>query len=804
MKHEDTKHQNEADSLWTMRDSLPRKLHVFPVDQAAFYPGMAAPVRANDELRQVALEQAYAENGNHIAFLAARGEGKPSEDNLHSVGVVARIERFGRLPDGAVQAYVQVLGRIEVDEWHTGYPATVSVSYPRETDSNPLKTRALFEKTRETFEELIKLLPGGNLPEFVKKPLSGLEDASKLADFVAASLNLKPEERQEVLEVMDLTERLELVLLHVAGDLEVKKLGIRIQSEIKEKQEKRQREYFLREQMGAIKRELGEEKDEKSVAEDKYEERIASVGLSEDAEEKARKELERLKLLTPESAEYNVIRTYLDVLLDLPWSDVTKDQLNMKRARKILDDDHFGLDKVKERITEFLAVQKLTSHRENRKGPILCLAGPPGVGKTSLGKSIARTLGREFYRFSLGGMRDEAEIKGHRRTYIGAMPGKILQAMTRAGTKNPVIMLDEIDKLGQDWRGDPSSAMLEVLDPEQNNSFLDHYIDVPFDLSQVFFICTANVKEHIPRPLLDRMEVVDIPGYIDHEKVEIARRHLLAKQRHENGLSSKEISVSKAALGKMIREYTMEAGVRNLERTIAAVCRKVAAGVASGEKRTVRVSERNLQKYLGPARFKKDRAARIEKPGVALGLAWTPVGGDTLLIESTRMDGSGKLKLTGKLGEVMSESAHLAMSYIKANADRFELDLDKLKEEDIHIHFPAGAIPKDGPSAGITITTALVSLLSGRCVNPTVAMTGEITLTGKVLPVGGIREKVLSAHRHGLKKVILPADNLQDLDEVPPAVRKEMEFHPVEYFEQVADLGFARAEEEERQLSAVN
>ncbi len=770
-----------------VEDQLPSHLHIFTVDQPLFFPGMSIPIHARDGERQTVLQQAIAANRKYFGFLARIDlQEAPLAENHHRVGVVARIVRSGRTPDGVIRAFVMVEKRFEVVEWQrTAAPLVARVSYPDETHGDAMRTKALFERTRHALMEYIKLIPG--YPAELNLPMLGIREGARLADFVAANINLKTEERQRLLETFDVTERLEQALIHLMGELEIRKLGQHIQQQIQENLEKRQKEFYLREQMKAIRKELGEEKDEKSMAEEKYAAKIEAARMPPEAEERAKKELQRLSQLSPESAEFNVIRTFLDVMLDLPWSVRTEDRVDIRRVKKVLDEDHFGLERVKERIVEYLAVRQLKGDGVSR-GPILCLNGPPGVGKTSLAKSVGRALDKKLYRFSLGGMRDEAEIKGHRRTYIGAMPGKILQGMTRAGTKNPVFVLDEIDKLGKDWRGDPSSAMLEVLDPEQNSAFLDHYLDVPYDLSEVFFICTSNVKENIPDALRDRMEIIDIPGYVDEEKAHIAERHLLPKQIADNGLLPGDLTLDRAAILEIVHDYTAEAGVRNLERQMARLCRKVAALKAGGRTGTVAIRRHSLAKYLGPKRFKDDLNKRVERPGMALGLAWTPFGGDVLLIESQRMPGNGQINLTGQLGNVMTESARLSLSYLKANAQKLSLPQPDLRETDLHVHFPAGAIPKDGPSAGITITTALASLFSGRKVKPGLAMTGEITLTGRVLPVGGIREKVLGAYRHGIHELIIPKANLQDLEEVPANVRKKMTFHGVETFEEVAVL----------------
>jgi ATP-dependent Lon protease len=609
-----------------------------------------------------------------------------------------------------------------------------------------------------------------------------------LADMVTSTINSTPEEKQKILEIQDSSKRLKAVTKLIHHQLEILELGNKIQSQVKGDMDKRQREYYLRQQLKAIKEELGET-DEGTVELDEYRAKIIEKDLPEEAVKEAERELDRLGRMHPSSAEYTVAMTYLDWLTELPWNESTEDNLDIKKARKVLDEDHFGLEKPKRRIIEYLAVRKL---KPDSKGPILCLAGPPGTGKTSLGNSIARALGRKFHRISLGGVRDEAEIRGHRRTYVGALPGRIVQGLRRAGSNNPVFMMDEIDKVGSDFRGDPSSALLEVLDPEQNHTFSDHYLDVAFDLSKVMFICTANVLDTIPSALRDRMEVIQLLGYTQDEKVKIAQRYLVPRQRRENGISAKQISISSAAIRKIIDGYTREAGLRNLEREIATVCRGVATKIAEGTLKKAAIKVGDLSEYLGPVKFTSEAKARMTTPGVAMGLAWTPVGGDLLFIEATSMKGSKGLTLTGQLGDVMKESAMAALSFIRSRAKQIGVDEDFYANQDIHVHVPAGAIPKDGPSAGVTMLSAMVSLLTGKKIRKDLAMTGEITLRGQVLPVGGIKDKMLAAHRAGIKTIIMPKDNEKDLEDLPEKVRSDMTFHFVDKMMDVIKLAISK------------
>jgi len=629
---------------------------------------------------------------------------------------------------------------------------------------------------------VVSLVP--QLPDELQVVVVNTSNPDKLADLVASNLNLTLEEKQEILEAVDVKKRLKRLTVYVNRELEVLEMGSKIQDKVQTELGKNQREYFLREQLRAIQKELGMG-DERSAEIEELREKIAEAQLPEEADKEAMRELDRLSKMQPGAAEYTVARTYLDWMVALPWAKATEDNLDINKAGQVLDEDHYDLIKVKERILEYLAVRKL---KADTKGPILCFVGPPGVGKTSLGRSIARAMGRSFIRISLGGVHDEAEIRGHRRTYIGALPGRIIQGIKNAGHNNPIFMLDEVDKIGQDFRGDPSSALLEVLDPEQNFSFTDHYLDVPFDLSRVMFITTANVLDTVPSALRDRLEVLELPGYIEEEKLQIAVTYLVPRQIGENGLRKKDIKFTRPALTRIIRDYTREAGVRNLERKIATVCRKMAKKVAAGEGGPFTITPETVVELLGPPRFYSEVAERTNEPGVAVGLAWTPTGGDLLFIEATQMSGTKGLMLTGQLGDVMKESAQAGLSWIRAHARELGIEGDFFEKNDLHIHVPAGAIPKDGPSAGVTIATALISLIQKRPVRSDIAMTGEITLRGKVLPVGGIKEKVLAARRAGIRKVILPAKNRDDLEEIPDHAKKEMTFYFVDTVAEVLEL----------------
>jgi ATP-dependent Lon protease len=698
-------------------------------------------------------------------------ESELPEDQFFKIGTAAQILKMFRVPDGSIRLLVQGLIRVERKRIFETEPyLKVEVSVLPMDRRRSLKVEALVRRLLADFGKLVDATPG--IPDEIKVAAHNINDPGALADIIASNLNIAIADKQAVLEANDLEERLTLVATHVTRELKLAQIGSEIQTKVESELAGAQKEYYLREQMKAIRKELGEDS-ELGAEIREFEEKIKQAGLPPQAADAANKELDRVRRMNAASAEYTVSRTYLEWLVSLPWNKSTSDELNLEKAQAILDRDHYGLEDVKNRILEFLVVRKL---RKGERGPILCFLGPPGVGKTSLGQSIAHALSREFIRMSLGGMRDEAEIRGHRRTYVGAMPGRIIQSIRRVGVNNPVFMLDEIDKLGSDFRGDPSSAMLEVLDPAQNSTFQDHYLDVEFDLSKIFFITTANDRAQIPGPLRDRMEIIEIPSYITSEKVQIARHYLVPRQIEATGLRRSQIKFTDGSLTAIIDGYTREAGVRRLEQQIASVCRKVARGIVSGEVEHASITDKTVSKYLGPAHFIDEKLARTSRVGVAYGLAWTPVGGEVLVIEATWMPGARQLQVTGHLGDVMKESAQIALSYLRANAERFQIDSDTLARRDIHIHVPAGATPKDGPSAGITIATALASLFTDRPVKHHVGMTGEITLTGNVLPIGGLREKIVAANRYGLETIILPRSNEMDLVQVPEHIKKSMTY----------------------------
>jgi ATP-dependent Lon protease len=747
-------------------------LCIVPVRNIVLFPGIVMPL-ALGRPKSIAAAQEAARSQRPIGVLLQRvaEADDPAPDQLYEVGCIAGILRYVTAPDGNHHIVCQGQQRFRVREFVPGYPFIAArVERFEERDENTPEIEARLFLLKERALEALQLLP--QVPPELINAVQSAASPSMGADLVSSFMDLKVEEKQEILETIDIRRRLDRVLELLGHRIEVLKISRDIGQQTKDAVEGRQREYILREQLKAIQKELGETEGTAAEVEE-LEKAIAEAGMPEEAEQQARKELKRLERMPEAAAEHSMVRTYLDWLIELPWSKLSEDALDIAEARKILDEDHFGLNKIKRRILEYLAVRKLNP---GGKSPILCFVGPPGVGKTSLGQSIARATGRKFVRTSLGGVHDEAEIRGHRRTYIGALPGNIIQGIRKAGTRNPVFMLDEMDKLGAGFHGDPSSALLEVLDPEQNNTFRDNYLAVPFDLSQVMFIGTANVLDSIPGPLRDRMEVIELPSYIEDEKVEIAGRYLVKRQLEANGLKPEQAEITEDALRALVRDYTREAGVRNLERQIGAVLRHDAVRIAEGAAQHVRVDAGDLHAILGARKFENEVAVRTCIPGVATGLAWTPVGGDILFVEAARTSGSGKLILTGQLGEVMKESAQAALSLVKSRARRLGIDEALFEKSDIHVHVPAGAIPKDGPSAGVAMFTALVSLLTDRNVRADTAMTGEISLRGLVLPVGGIKEKVLAAHRAGLERVLLPARNRKDFEDIPESARGALEF----------------------------
>jgi ATP-dependent Lon protease len=793
--------------------AIPSELAILPLRGVVVYPLTAVPLNIGQP-RSIRLVDDAVAGGRIIGLLASRDPEleEPGPDEVYSVGTAVAVHRLFRAPDGTIRLLVQGLERIRVTEWVETEPyLTAKVATIPDVVDETIEVEALMRNVLDQFRRLAELVP--SIPGELLTAALNVEDPRQLVYAIATYTRIDLEDAQEILEIDDVVGKLRRMMVILGKELEVLELGRKIQTEAQGEMEKMQREYFLREQLKAIQKELGEG-DEQAVEIAEFREKIDRAGMPEEAEKEARRELDRLSKLPTAAAEYGVIRTYLDWLTSLPWQVGSEDSLEIPHARQVLDEDHYGLEDIKDRILEYLAVRKLRLERKaqegteggepeyvdtirrEREGVILCFVGPPGVGKTSLGQSIARATGRKFIRQSLGGVRDEAEIRGHRRTYIGALPGRIIQALRRVGTNNPVFMLDEVDKLGMDYRGDPSSALLEVLDPEQNREFRDHYLDVPFDLSQVMFITTANLLDPIPGALRDRMEILQLSGYTETEKVRIAQGYLIPRQLRENGLREGEIEFTEESLCLIVRDYTREAGVRNLERQIGQVCRKVAVQVAEGKAETTVVQGDHLAEYLGPRKFYEEAAERTEIPGVATGLAWTPVGGSILFVEAAQMPGSKGFTLTGQLGEVMQESAQAALTFVRSKAAEWGLPEDHFAKHDIHIHVPAGATPKDGPSAGVTMATALASLLTGRKVRPDVGMTGEITLRGQVMPIGGVKEKVLAAHRAGLKEVILPKRNESDLEDVPEEIRESMVFIFAERVEQVIEAALCNGKEE--------
>jgi len=763
---------------------LPPGLPVLPLKETVTFPGMLTPLAIGQE-RSIKLINDVLGGERMLAMVASRNPelDLPGPEDLYDVGVAGVVARMLKVPDGTLRILVQGTQRVRIKEYVGSEPYLVA-RIEEEPDHLELSSEleALKRNVQTTFAEIIEQVP--YLPEELTIAVANVEDPSELAYMIAGALRITTEEKQALLEERDVLKRLRKLSELLAREAELISIGSRIQSQVQSEMEKGQREYFLRQQLKAIQEELGET-DEQQAEVNELREQVENAELPEDVRRAVDRELARFERLPPQSAEHGVIRSYIEWIVELPWNESTEDQLDLKKSRRQLDKDHYDIDRIKERIIEFLAVRKL---KPDARSGIILFVGPPGVGKTSLGKSIATAMGRKFERISVGGVRDESEIRGHRRTYIGALPGVIIRAIRDAGSNNPVLMIDEIDKMGSDFRGDPASAMLEVLDPEQNSSFRDHYLDLPFDLSNVMFICTANQLETIPAPLRDRMEIIELSGYTEEQKLEIAKRYLVPRQIDRNGLSKSKIEFSDKALELIIEGYTREAGVRQLEREIGAVCRKVAREYAEGTRKRKRaVGPKAVPELLGKRKVPRDVARRTDEPGVATGLAWTPVGGDVLFVEATAYPGEGKVTITGQLGDVMKESASAALSYLKANAWRWgqSVDPEWFRVHDVHVHVPAGAVPKDGPSAGITMATALVSLVTRRPVRSDTAMTGEITLTGKVLPIGGLKEKALAAQRYGITRVIAPKENEVDYDEFPPSLKKDVEFLWVEQIDEV-------------------
>ena len=769
------------------RPEIPSELPVLPLKNTVLFPFLLSPLLVSSSRSKKLIDEVLVTPQRLLVCVAVRHpiEGSPGTDDVFRIGTVMRIAKMLKFPDESYRLLVQGVARVHIDEFVSEEPFLCGrARLVEETgDLESVETAALTRNVAQQFRGLVAESP--TLSDELQILAESLDDPSKLADLVGSNLDFDVAGKQRILEELHVPKRLKLAL----DEIHRERGAMKVETEIREKVQsdigKTQRDFMLRQQLETIRQELGEVEDAETEFE-RLSERIEAAGMPEEAHKQAARELERLAPMPTAAAEHSVIRTYLEWMVELPWSQVSEDRLDIEEARRILDEDHYGLDKVKDRIVEYIAVLSL---KRDLKGPILCFVGPPGTGKTSLGRSIARALGREFLRMSLGGVRDEAEIRGHRRTYVGALPGRIVQGLRRAGTRNPVFVLDEVDKVGADFRGDPSSALLEVLDPEQNSTFSDHYLEVPFDLSQVLFIATANSVEPVPAALRDRMEVIELPGYIEEEKVEIAIKYLVPRQRAQNGIDGIEFELAEETLRVLTRSYTQEAGVRNLEREIGAICRKVARRVAEeGVGGAVRIAPEDLAALLGPIRFEPEVAERTEQPGVAAGLAWTPAGGDILFIESTRMPGRGELQMTGSLGDVMRESAEAARSWLRSRASDLALDPSLFEKSDMHLHVPAGAVPKDGPSAGIAMVTSLASLLTGRPAAARVAMTGEITLRGKVLPVGGIKEKVLAAKRAGIERVVLPERNRRDVEEVDSELLSGLDLEYVETIDEA--LGY--------------
>ena len=765
---------------------FPDILPLLSVRDVVIFNDMLLPLFVGRKKSVRAVEEAVSKDG-FLLIVTQKDPGieNPKPDQIFSVGTVSRILRILKLPDGSIKALVQGIAKARIVKYvlkRSLYRVKIENIVEPPIKKTSLKIEAMMRNIREHSEKILSLR--GEMTSDVSTVLESIEDPGKLADLVASNLRLKIDESQMLLELIDPVKRLRKVNDLLAREVDLSSMQAKIQSDVRDEISKNQRDYFLREQVRAIHRELGESDDKVQEIKD-YQKKIKRAKMSKEANKEALRQLKRLEQMHPDSAESSVVRTYLDWMVDMPWSKTTKDVIDIKQAKKVLDKDHFALDKVKDRILEYLSVRKLNP---KMKGPILCFVGPPGVGKTSLGQAIARAMKRKFIRISLGGIRDEAEIRGHRRTYIGALPGRILQSLKQCGTNNPVFMMDEIDKLGSDFRGDPSSALLEALDPEQNIAFSDHYLNLPFDLSKVMFILTANLTDTIPSALLDRMEVITLPGYTEEEKKTIAQRHLIPRQIKENGLRARNMSISPGALHQIIKEYTYEAGLRNLEREIGALFRKVARKIAEGNKGHFRITKNNLQQYLGVAKYYPEMDQERSQVGLSTGLAWTQTGGDVLYVEASLIGGKGELLITGQIGDVMQESARAALSYARANLSSLGVKKNVFENKDVHIHVPAGAIPKDGPSAGIAMATALISVLLNKPVNKDVAMTGEITLRGRVLPIGGLKEKALGALRGGIRTIIIPEKNKKDLVEIPSHIKRKIKFIPVKNMDRVLSL----------------
>jgi len=788
MSDQEEQHINPKDRIFSFDEDLssiavPEELAVLPLRGAVVFPSAIVPLLISRGPSLKVVEQALA--GDRMLALATQktpDDESPGIDGLYHRGTAGRILKMLKYPDQSVRILVQGLRRIDLESFTQTEPYfRARVRELQDVRDDAADLEAMQTHMVAQFGKFVAMIP--YLPDELQVVAMNIKDPAKVTDLIASNLNVSLDEKQELLAQLDVRKRLERLTTILGRELELLELGQKIQTQVQDELSKSQKDFYLRQQMRAIQKELGEG-DPRDNEIEELRKKLATANPPEAVRKAAENELERLRIIPVESAEHTVVRTYLEWIVNLPWSISTEDNLDISHARQVLDEDHYGLEKIKDRILEFLAVRKL---KNDSKGPILCFVGPPGTGKTSLGRSIARALGRKYVRISLGGMRDEAEIRGHRRTYIGALPGRIIQSLRTAGSNNPLMIFDEIDKLGADFRGDPASAMLEVLDPEQNATFQDHYLDVPVDLSKVLFITTANQLDPIPPPLRDRMEIIELAGYTDTDKLQIARRHLIPKQVAENGLAADQVTFSDEGLLFLIHHYTREAGLRNLEREIGSICRKVARAVTEGQQEPVAATPEKIRAMLGPERIFSEVAERIDEPGVAVGLVWTPMGGDIIFIEATKMAGKKGITVTGNLGDVMKESAQAALSHIRSRASRLGIAPDFFDNMDIHIHVPAGAVPKDGPSAGVTLATALTSLLTGRPVRHDTAMTGEITLRGKVLPVGGIKEKVLGAHRAGIKTVILPKRNEKDLEDVPEAVRGQLHFVFADTIEQVLE-----------------